>query len=131
MAAGLASPMIVHETGAFVLGQQRREQHVAALRAGRQPDSSSPRRRLTHQVLQCHGEVSVRTLLPLRTSSHHQLYAAPRWQPNETFVKPQRDIFHSNKEKIPTAEVTQCSMESLRHTKQDRRAFTRRFVVAI
>jgi hypothetical protein len=46
-------------------------------------------------------------------------------------VKPQRDIFHSNKEKIPTAEVTQCSMESLRHTKQNRRAFTRRFVAAI
>src|ERR1041385_7322143 len=58
MPAGFADPVIVHQARTDMLGQERRQQHVAALRTSRQPDVPCPGRRLTHRALQRHGEVS-------------------------------------------------------------------------
>ena len=64
VSARLAGPVIVNQPRAHMLGEQWRKQHVAALRACRQPHGPCPARRI-HRVLQRHGEISSTGDIPL------------------------------------------------------------------
>ena len=58
VSARLAGPVIAHVARVDMLGQQRRKQHVAALRAGRQAGRVRPEERRCRRRVQRHGEAS-------------------------------------------------------------------------
>ena len=68
MSARLAGPVVVNQPRAHMLCEQWRKQHVAALRAYRQPHGPCPARRI-HRVLQRHGEILLVENFPSRSQT--------------------------------------------------------------
>src|ERR1043166_1823316 len=87
VAARLAGPVIAHVALAHVLGEQRGQQHVAALRAGGKPDLSGLGSEGA-EVVREHDEASSAAAATSPSDvPTDQDYAARPWRANEPFVK--------------------------------------------
>ena len=106
-----------------MLGQQRRKQHVAALRA--EPAAAQPGPEDAFHIVSCSVMAKSPRLekFPL-PGPRHQDYAAPEWRANESFVKRARRKFSfKHQENVTERACAQIPRERLRCAqRQNRRA---------